>query len=130
MGDEGMADRKIKITAGGIEAVAVLNDGNTAVLLWDVLPIKTNINTWGDEIYFSIPVKDSLSKDAVEVVEKGDIAYWPSGAAFCIFWGKTPASQGNEIRPASSVNLLGKMDGNPAVFAGVPGGSEITIERI
>lgn len=124
-----MSEKTIKITVGGVEANAILNDSRTAQLLWDALPIKTGINTWGDEIYFSIPVKDGLAAYAVEVVEKGDIAYWPPGTAFCIFWGLTPASAGNEIRPASSVNPLGKLQGNPAVFAGIPGGAEVVIEK-
>ncbi|MEM2876443.1 MAG: cyclophilin-like fold protein, partial [Candidatus Bathyarchaeia archaeon] len=85
-------------------------------------------NTWGEEIYFSIPVYLEL-EDSQETVEVGDIGYWPPGHAFCIFFGKTPASRGSEIRPASAVNVFGKVVGDPKVFKKVKDGDTILIER-
>lgn len=67
--------------------------------------------------------------DSKEVVEMGDIGYWPQGNAFCIFFGPTPASLGDEIRAASAVNLVGKVEGDPLVFKNVSSGSPIRIER-
>src|SRR6266446_5260873 len=95
-----MADRKIRITVGKVTADAVLNDSETASAVWKALPLSVAGQTWGDEIYFGIPVK-AESEDPREVVELGDLAYWPPGSAFCIFYGPTPASRGSEIRPAS-----------------------------
>ena len=103
--------REIKITAGSVVASAELNDSKTADAIWDALPITARGNTWGDEIYFGIPVSVG-EENGKEVVEMGDIAYWPPGSAFCIFFGPTPASDGDEIRPASPVNIIGRVHFN------------------
>jgi len=120
--------RTIKITAGSVEQTAELNDSSTASKIWDALPVEAAGNTWGDEIYFSIPVKCDY-EDAQEVVELGDLAYWPPGTAFCIFFGQTPASRGGEIRPASAVNVFGRLNGDPRDFKTVPDGQRVVIER-
>ena len=104
--------RIIRISAGKVSMVAELNDSQTATMIYDKLPLEGTVNTWGDEIYFKIPV-DNGPENAVEKVEIGDLAYWPEGQCFCIFFGKTPASTGSEIRPASPVNLIGRFTGNP-----------------
>ena len=92
--------RSIRIRCGELIAVATLNDSVSAQAIWDALPLEGSANVWGDEIYFRIPV--ALAEDeAQEVVELGDLGYWPPGSAFCIFFGPTPMSRGNEIRPAS-----------------------------
>ena len=121
--------RKIKITAGDVSMEAELNVSKTADLIWEALPIEENGSTWGDEIYFSIPVQ-AKSENPQEVVEFGDIAYWPPGTAFCIFFGPTPASRGDEIRPASVVNVVGKLLGNPKDFKKVRSGAEVVLERV
>ena len=121
-------EKKIKIKAGSVEAEAVLNDSATARKIWDGLPIEARANTWGDEIYFAIPVKAPLEKDAQELVEVGDLGYWPSGNAFCIFFGPTPMSRGNEVRPASAVNVIGRVSGDARVFKKVPSGSKVRVE--
>ncbi len=107
---------------------ALLNDSETARKLWDVLPIEGRANRWGEEIYFSIPVT-MAEENGDEVVEIGDIAYWPPGSAFCIFFGKTPASTGTEIRAASAVNHLGKIQGDLEKLKNVQSGSRITLTR-
>ncbi|MBC7236133.1 MAG: hypothetical protein H5T69_09840 [Chloroflexi bacterium] len=120
--------RKIKITAGAVTATATLNNSKTADAIWNALPIQANANTWGDEIYFGIPVHLG-EENGQEVVELGDLGYWPPGHAFCIFFGRTPVSRGNEIRPASAVNVFGKIEGDPRVFTKVSGGTKVVIER-
>lgn len=122
-------EKKIRITAGDISAEAVLNDSQTAEKIWNALPIRQRGNTWGDEIYFSIPVREGEADDAKEVVSLGELAYWPPGTAFCIFFGRTPASRGNEIRPASAVNPVGMISGDPTVFKQVPDGATVVIEK-
>jgi hypothetical protein len=122
---------RIRITTPSSgEVLADLSDENpiTARALWDALPIEARANTWGDEIYFSIPV-EAEAENPKEVVEMGDLGYWPPGSAFCIFFGPTPASRGDEIRPASPVNVIGRIDGDPLVFRKVRGGEEVVIER-
>jgi hypothetical protein len=120
--------RKIKITAGSVSAEALLNDSKTADKIWEALPVEAPANTWGDEIYFSIPVEAS-EESPKEVVEIGEIAFWPPGNAFCIFFGHTPASRGDEIRPASAVNPVGKIEGDAAVFKKVTSGTKVVIEK-
>ena len=119
---------RIKITAGDIVAFAELNDTATAKAIWNALPIEARASTWGDEIYFSIPVYLE-EENAQEVVEKGDLGYWPPGNAFCIFFGRTPASRGDEIRPASPVNVVGRMEGDPTIFERVRSGEKVVLER-
>ncbi len=121
-------ERRITISAGHVSATAVLHQTPSAEAIWNALPIEGRANTWGDEIYFSIPVKAELEKSAKEVVESGDLGYWPPGTAFCIFFGPTPASRGNEIRPASTVNVVGRVQGDPKVFKQVSSGARVVIE--
>jgi len=120
--------RRIRIKAGGVEVTAELNETKTAEAIWQALPIKGKANRWGEEIYFSIPV--SLEEEnAQEVVSAGDLGYWPPGTALCLFWGPTPMSRGEEIRPASPVNVFGKVTGDATVLRQVASGTEITIDR-
>ena len=125
-----MSEKRIRITAGTVSAEAVLNDSATAEKIWNALPIEAEGDTWGDEIYFSIPVKDSPAADAKDVVQLGDLGYWPPGTAFCIFFGRTPVSRGDEIRPASAVNLIGKVAGDPKVFKKVRSGEKVVLEKV
>ena len=101
--------KKIKIISHQIGAVEaeLLEDRSpiTVEAAWKALPFETKVNIWGDEIYFSIPV--SLGEEnARATVDLGDIGYWPPGQGFCIFFGPTPISRGNEIRPADPVNVI------------------------
>ncbi len=118
----------IKIRVGEVELDAVLNDTDTATRVLDALPIQSGFNTWGDEIYFEIPVQAG-PEDARETVALGDLGYWPPGKAFCVFYGKTPASEGDEIRPASPVNLIGRVEGDPTVLKTASRAGEIVIEK-
>ena len=118
----------IRIKASPVEATAELNVTKTAQAIWDALPIKGQANLWGDEIYFSIPPNLEL-EDGKEVVEIGDLGYWPTGAAFCIFFGPTPMSRGDEVRPASAVTVFGTVNGDATAFKQVAAGTEVTIEK-
>ena len=121
--------RTIRIIAGDLSAGATLQDNATADAIWAALPITAKGNRWGAEIYFEIPVRLSQAADARDVVEAGELGYWPVGHAFCIFWGPTPASQGDEIRAYSPVNVFGRLKGDPSAFESVPGGAAIRIVR-
>jgi hypothetical protein len=119
--------RSIRITAGTVTAAAELNDSRTAAAIAAALPIEARGQTWGDEIYFDIGL--ALAAEAPrEVVALGDLAYWPPGQAFCIFFGPTPMSRGDEIRPASAVNIVGRVVGDPRSFKSVRSGARVTIE--
>jgi len=121
--------RRITIQAGTITAEAELIENTTSNAIWEALPINSTVNTWGDEIYFGIPVTVA-SENGQEVVNAGDIAYWPPGKAFCIFFGPTPASHGSEIRAASTVNVFGRLAGDPKVFSDVRDGEKISVGRM
>jgi hypothetical protein len=117
----------VRIRAGDVEAQAELNDSATAQAIAGALPIEGTANTWGDEIYFSIPVRcDEEQPQAV--VQMGDLGYLRPRSAFCIFFGPTPASRGAEIRPASPVNIFGRVVGDPEVFKSVPDGARVVVE--
>ena len=118
----------IRITAGQVVAEARLNASRTAGAIWDALPIEAKAETWGDEVYFSIGL-DAREESPQAVVEMGDLGYWPPGQAFCIFFGRTPASRGDEIRPASPVSVVGRVTGDARVFTRVRAGTRVVIER-
>ena len=120
--------RRIEIVAGEITAEAELDQSETAEAIWDALPIEGTANTWGDEIYFSIPLTLEL-EDGQEVVQLGDLGYWPPGRAYCMFFGPTPASEGDEIRPASAVTIFGRILGDATAFKAVKDGTQVTIRR-
>lgn len=120
---------RIRITAGDVGMEAELEDNGIARAIWNALPIRQNGSTWGDEIYFPIPVQGE-SENPREVVEPGDIGYWPPGNAFCIFFGPTPASRGQEIRPASAVEVVGHLLGEPEEFKRVADGTEVILEKM
>jgi hypothetical protein len=120
--------KTLRIVAGSVSARATLDDSRTARAVWAALPIEAAAQTWGDEIYFPVPV--NLPEDEAQaVVALGDLGYWPPGRAFCIFFGPTPASRGDECRPASPVNVVGRIDGDPTVFKAVPAGTRVRLER-
>jgi hypothetical protein len=120
--------RKIFIRSGAIEMSAELNDSPTASALFTALPLTAKANTWGDEIYFQVPVNQKLDSTAAEVVQAGELGYWPSGRAFCIFFGPTPVSRGEEIRPASAVNVIGIVIGDARAFKAVQDGDLIELD--
>lgn len=121
---------QIAIRVGSLTMQAELNDTQTARQVADALPIRSGFSTWGDEIYFAIPIATELESDARDVVEMGDLGYWPPGNAFCIFFGPTPMSQAGEIRPASAVNLIGKVIGDATQFKAVMQEGEVILEAM
>ena len=124
-----MSARRIQIAVDGVSVVATLNDSPVADAVWQALPLAGRAELWGDELYFSIPVQAEETGDARETVEKGDVAFWAPGSALCLFWGPTPMSRGDEIRPASAVTVVGRIEGDPEVLGEVAAGARITVER-
>ncbi|MCL6478442.1 MAG: hypothetical protein K6T65_08490 [Peptococcaceae bacterium] len=120
---------KIIIKSGSLSWTAVIHDTPTGRLIREALPIRGRANRWGDEIYFSIPVEADLEPGATEVVSRGDLGYWPTGNALCIFFGPTPVSRGDEVRAASPVNVFGRVEGSLEGLKQVSDGAEILIER-
>ena len=118
---------KLMIEVENISMEAELLDTPTARQIAQALPIVGSVNVWGDEIYFDIPLTIDQEPDARQDVAVGDLGYWPVGPAFCIFFGPTPVSSGDQPRAYSPVNVFGRVLGDPQLFKGVPGGATITI---
>jgi hypothetical protein len=121
--------KEIVIKAGTVEVAAELNDSTTAQAIWEALPITGSANTWGEEIYFRIPVDCDLEPGAGDVVELGELGYWPPGRAFCIFFGATPISGPGEIRAASDVTVVGRVLGDPKRFLAVRNADPVRLEK-
>jgi hypothetical protein len=120
--------RTIRISAGAVRQDATLNDTETARRIWDALPFEVAGTRWGDEIYFAIPVRAGTERGQ-EVVEAGDLGYWEPGSAFCIFYGRTPVSRGDEIRPYSPVTVFGHIRGDATLFRGTRDGAPVRVEQ-
>lgn len=121
--------RKVTMTIGDQTLEAELFDTPTADAIYEAAPFESSANTWGDEVYFSTPVKADLESDAREVMELGDMAYWPPANAIAIGYGRTPASQGDEIRLASACNVWGRALGDPKALKAVRGGASVKVEK-
>lgn len=120
---------KVRLETGQGAFEATLREGPIAQALRERLPLTATAQRWGDEIYFDVPVTMKNTTPTREV-KVGDIAYWPDGPSLCIFFGKTPASKGNEPRPASDVTIIGHTDADPALLRSITAGTCITVSRL
>ena len=121
---------RIRLTTKKLSFEADLRETITTQKLLAVLPCQSTISTWGDEIYFQIPVNSILEEDAEQVVEPGTVGFWVEGQSLAIPFGPTPISEGQECRLAARVNLLGKVVGDPKRLKDVNAGESITIELV
>ncbi len=117
----GQVDMRIRIVVGKHELSAILNEKETAQAIVSALPIEFHGNTWGDEIYGAIPVAAGMDNGTMRT-QVGDLAFWPPGNAFCIFYGPTPASVDENPVPASEVILVGRIEGDATILRGVTAG--------
>lgn len=118
---------EIDIKVGDVTLRAELHDTPVAREVGTLLPLQTSFHTWGEEIYFEIPLSAELDDTAREEVKIGDLGYWPTGRAFCIFFGQTPMSTEDKIVPASAVNLIGQVKDDVKRLKSVVGADEILI---
>ncbi|MGQ9921153.1 MAG: cyclophilin-like fold protein [Desulfobacca sp.] len=121
---------KIRIQAGAVAILGELHDTETAQAIAAALPLEATTRIWGEEIYFTIPVHQPLDQTATALVGAGDIGYWPTGPALCLFFGPTPISSPGEIRPASAVNIVGRLDGDLRCLHEVQDGIIIKVEPL
>jgi hypothetical protein len=105
---------RIRLRIGTVELTAELNDSPSAQALLSQLPIELRMSRWGEEYYGGCGVSIESAPDAREEMEVGELALWPPGQALCIFFGPTPASEGDEPRAASPVNPIGWLLDDPA----------------
>jgi len=120
--------KDIVISVGEHRLSAQLNESPTARQIWNALPLEGAAKTWGDEIYFEIPVEAGQEPDARSEVEVGELGYWPLGQAFCIFFGPTPASTSEQPRAYSPVNIVGRLGEDATVLRSVRSGQKVHLE--
>lgn len=118
---------EIKIISGNICITATLRDTPTAKAIAAALPIHSKAQTWGEEVYFSVPVSAALEDDARDVVNAGELAFWTEGNCIAIGYGRTPISQGNEIRLAARTNIWADAMDDVKQLSAVHVGDEITV---
>ncbi|QOJ79517.1 hypothetical protein IG193_03390 [Infirmifilum lucidum] len=112
---------------GAVEVELTGRNQRTVDAIIRATPFESRVNLWGEEIYFSTPVKVGQEVGS-EVVDRGDVAYWPPGNAICLFFGPTPVSKPGEIRPASPVNVFGRIVGDLERLKRVKSGEKVRVE--
>jgi len=120
----------IVIETGGKRIEVWLNNTQAAKELMEKLPIESRANIWGEEVYFYIKPKLTQDKDAKQEVRVGDFAYWPPGPGLCLFFGKTPASKGNEPRAANPVTVIGQVVSSIEDLKKIKNKDKITVRRV
>lgn len=124
------AMRQISIKAGAVQLNAKVLDTPTGDAIYQALPLRSEARTWGEEVYFAIPVRCGSEPEAREVMEPGEIAYWVSGSCIAIGFGPTPVSRGEEIRLASAANVWARTSDNVRLLAGVREGDPVVVEAL
>jgi hypothetical protein len=121
---------KIRISWPGGAVTATLEATPTAEKVLSALPARSSANLWGDEVYFSLPLRATLETGARQVVDPGAVCFWVEGNSLALPFGPTPVSRGGECRLVTKVNVLGKLDDDPKLLGSVEEGDEITVVRI
>ncbi|MBN1780520.1 hypothetical protein JW948_05290 [bacterium] len=125
-----MTQNHIRICFGDTCIRARLLPNRSADAVWQSLPLEAVVNTWGQELYFSLPLDIPMDNDAREILEPGDLAYWPVGQTFCLFFGPTPVSTDHRPRAASAVNIFGKVDDDLEKLRYILSGDRVSVDRL
>ena len=120
---------RIEISWESGRLTAILNDTPSARLVWEALPHTASASTWGEEVYFELPVRAELEDDARQVVDPGTVCFWTGGNSLALPYGPTPASQGDECRLVTEVNVIGSIEGDPRALSSVRDGITIRVAR-
>ena len=121
---------RIRISWAKGEVFGTLGETPTAKKVLAALPYSSTANTWGEEVYFILPVRTELEPDAQQVVPPGTICFWVHGQSLALPFGPTPVSQGSECRLVAKVNVLGKFEGDPRVLKSIRDGDEVRVEAV
>ena len=121
---------QIRFDFGTLTLDAELSDTPTAKAVLEKLPYEARVMTWGEEVYFDVPVDTTREKDARAVVTPGEVAYWPDGPCIALGYGRTPISQGDECRLASPCNIFAKVIGDVKTLAKVRAGTKVKVSKV
>lgn len=121
---------RVRISWESGELIGQLQDSPTAKALAAALPHTARANTWGEEVYFDLPIETELEANATDVVDPGTICYWVQGKSLALPYGRTPASEADECRLATAVNIVGELEGDPAELAGISDGDSVTVSLV
>ncbi|WP_019177889.1 cyclophilin-like fold protein [Methanomassiliicoccus luminyensis] len=121
--------RSILLLIGDLDFEVELNDTDTANAIWLAAPFDARTNAWGEEIYFEIPVDVTRLENGRKVLEPGEVAYWPTGRALCVFYGPTPASKDGAPEAISDVTPVGRLLGDPRRFEAVGDRMKVMVRR-
>ncbi|MGH9751024.1 MAG: cyclophilin-like fold protein [Candidatus Polarisedimenticolia bacterium] len=124
------SERALRVEADGVRLYAVLATGPTADAVWEALPLSGKAEVWGEEVYFNVPLRIPAEAGARREVRAGEIGYWPEGPAIALFFGRTPASTGDEPVAASPVNVFARLTGDARRLARVRPGGVVTLTSI
>lgn len=121
---------RIQILWKAERAIAHLKHSPTAEKLWGALPLQAKADTWGEEVYFQVPIQADLESDAMQVVDPGTVCFWVEGRSLAIPFGPTPISKGNECRLVTKVNILGQLEGDPRALRSIRDGDLVRVKRV
>jgi len=121
---------RIRVAWGGGDVIADLRDTPTAQALLAALPCQARVSTWGEEVYFELPVTAALEPDAEQVVDPGTVCFWVEGKSLALPFGRTPASKGAESRLVTRCNIVGRILGDARALKGIKDGTALRIEAL
>ena len=120
---------EVKISWSKAEIIGKLNSSQTALQLWSVLPVTSSCSTWGNEVYFAVPVATELANNAQSIVDPGTLCFWVQGSSVAIPFGPTPISKAGECQLVTEVNIIGHCMSDPSILNTIQSGDNISIER-
>ncbi len=121
--------KRMRIEAGPVIAWALLDDSATAEAVWAALPLSAPAGRFGGEVYVDVPLRLPLAPDARDIMEPGELGYWPDGPGIALFFDRTTWSRADEIRAYSAVNVFGRLEGDPRLLEAVADGVELLLSR-
>jgi hypothetical protein len=120
---------KLRLEAGKLQLLVSLLDTATAKAVFEAAPFEARASTWGEEVYFTTPVRAELEADAQQIVEPGTVCFWTEGDALALPYGRTPISTDARPKLANRCNVLGRIDGDPQELGKIRSGDKIRVSR-